>query len=145
MTMQPKDIKRLQARSRKLHARVIAPNTLIVESHSKTALNHVVTIEMDGEGTLHARCTCPWAQNGGFGCSHVLAALSHLAASKDRAISFWLSKEDAERQRHRMLHLAGDGSSEGIWITTRPERDPRHTHHRSIRQKTETKNQPPAG
>lgn len=118
--MQPKDIKRLQARSRRLRARVIAPNTLIVESYSNPHLYHIVTIERDNEGTLHARCTCPWAQNGGFGCSHVLAALAHLAHTKDRAVSFWLKKEDALRQKQRVLHLAGNHNGDGIWITTRP-------------------------
>lgn len=122
MTMKPKAIKDLQARSRKLRARVIAPDTLVVESYSNPQLNHVVTVEMDNEGTLHARCTCPWAQNGGFACSHVLAALRHLAETKDRRISFWLNREDAERQKQRVLRLAPNGSGDeddSVWITTR--------------------------
>lgn len=118
--MQPKDIKRLQARSRKLQARLIAPNTLVVTSHSTPSLNHIVTIELQRNGTLRARCTCPWAQNGGYGCSHVMAALAHLASTKNRKVSFWLSESDAKRQRQHMLRLVGASKSDGLWITTRP-------------------------
>lgn len=125
--MQPKDIKRLQSSARRMRARVIAPDTLIVESRSNPNAHHIVTIETQTDGSLRGRCTCPWAQNGGYGCSHVLAALQHLADTRKRALSFWLNKQDAERQRHRILHLAGDyrDQDNGIWITTRPVHDER--------------------
>src|SRR5215207_6652822 len=95
---------------------------LIVESRRNPNAHHIVTIETESDGSLRARCTCPWAQNGGYGCSHVMAALQHLATTRNRILSFWLDKEDAERQRHRILHLAGDHreNDNGIWITTRP-------------------------
>ena len=120
--MRPKEIKRLQAQARQLRARAITPDMLIVESRRNPNAHHIVTIETEPDGSLRARCTCPWAQNGGYGCSHVMAALQHLAGSRHRILSFWLDKEDAERQRHRMLHLAGDrrDGDNGIWITTRP-------------------------
>ena len=46
------------------------------------------------------------------------------AEAQQRAVSFWLTKDDAERQRNRILHLAGDLREEdnGLWITTRPLR-----------------------
>ena len=120
--MRPKEIKKLQAQARQLRARAITPDTLIVESRRNPNAHHIVTIETEADGSLRARCTCPWAQNGGYGCSHVMAALQHLAQRRNRILSFWLAKEDAERQRHRMLHLAGDRreNDNGIWITTRP-------------------------
>ncbi len=118
--MKPKEIKRLQARSRMLRAKTIAPNTVLVTSRSNPFAHHIVTIEIDDEGTLHARCTCPWAQNRGIGCSHVMAALSHLAAQKRRAISFWLSLDEAKRQRHRILRLRGEGAAGDLYITSRP-------------------------
>ena len=120
--MKPVHIKELQARARRLRARVIAPDTLIVESRNNPHAHHIVTIEAQPDGSLRGRCTCPWAQNGGYGCSHVMAALAHLAETKERAISFWSSREEAERQKQRILHLAGDfvRDDNGIWITTRP-------------------------
>ncbi|MBE2269247.1 MAG: SWIM zinc finger family protein [Anaerolinea sp.] len=121
--MHPREIKKLQSRSRNLRVKQIAPNTLVVTSRSNPYANHIVSIETDGEGTIHARCTCPWAQNGGFGCSHVLAALSYLAQRQKRAVSFWLDLADAQRQRHRILRLAGTNGDGAIYITTRPLKD----------------------
>jgi hypothetical protein len=118
--MKPKDIKNLQAQSRNLRAEIIGKNSLVVTSRSNLALNHVVTFDMRRDSELHARCTCIWAQHGGHGCSHVMAALAHLASNKNRKISFWLNQEDAKRQRHHMLRLAAGGRDDNIWITTRP-------------------------
>ncbi len=121
--MKPKEIKRLQRQAHRMRVRIIGPDTLVVESRSNTHAHHIVTIEKDGNGSVRARCTCPWAQNGGYGCSHVMAALAYLARRKHRAISFWPSRDDAARQKQRILHLLGDRSPEdtGLWITTRPE------------------------
>lgn len=120
--MKPKEIKKLQHEARKLHVRAVAPRTLLVSSRRNPNAHHIVTVEREPDGSIRARCTCPWAQNGGYGCSHVLAALTYLAHHKQRAISFWLEKEDAERQKHRVLHLAGTNRAgdEGLWMTTRP-------------------------
>jgi hypothetical protein len=119
--MKPKEIKRLQTQAKHMQVRQIASGTLIVESKSNPHAHHIVTVERDQEGSIRARCTCPWAQNGGYGCSHVLAALEYLAEKKQRTVSFWLDKKDAERQKQRILHLAGDHRADdsGIWITTR--------------------------
>ncbi len=121
--MHPREIKKLQARSRNLRVKQIAPHTLVVTSRSNPYANHIVSIETDDAGTIHARCTCPWAQNGGFGCSHVLAALSFLAARQKRALSFWLELSDAQRQRHRILRLNGTTADGAIYITSRPLKD----------------------
>jgi uncharacterized Zn finger protein len=119
--MRPREIKKLQARSRHLIARVVAPNTLVVASRSNPNSQHIVTLDYRPNGTIYARCTCPWAQNGGFGCSHVMAALNHLAAKQQRSISFWPEREMAERQKHRMLRLKGaEEQDRAIYITTRP-------------------------
>ncbi len=121
--MKPKEIKRLQRQARRMRVRVIGPDTLLVESRSHSHAHYIVTIEKDGADSVRGRCTCPWAQNGGYGCSHVMAALSYLAARKRRAISFWPSRDDAARQKQRILHLLGDTAPDdtGLWITTRPE------------------------
>lgn len=118
--MHPREIKKLQARSRNLRVKQIAPHTLVVTSRSNPYANHIVTIDTAEQGTIQARCTCPWAQNGGYGCSHVLAALSYLAARQKRALSFWLDLKDAQRQRHRILRLTGTDTDGAIYITTRP-------------------------
>jgi hypothetical protein len=118
--MKPKDIKHLQAQSRGLRAEIVGPNTLVVTSRSNPNLNHLVTIEVRADGELGARCTCAWSKHGGYGCSHVMAALAHLAANKKRRISFWLSEDDARRQRNHTLRLEGGRGGDPIWITTRP-------------------------
>jgi hypothetical protein len=118
--MKPTEIKKLQQRSRHLHVRRVTPNTLIVTSKSSPYAQHIVTVETEQGQTIRARCTCPWAQNGGYGCSHVMAALVYLATKQRRAISFWTDLEEAKRQRHRILRLAGAGGDGDIYITSRP-------------------------
>ncbi len=118
--MKPTEIKKLQQRSRHLRVRRVAPNTLVVTSRSNPHAHHIVTLETENGATIHARCTCPWAQNGGYGCSHVMAALIYLATKQQRAISFWAHLEEAKKQRHRILKLAGVGPDGDIYITSRP-------------------------
>ncbi len=118
--MKPTKIKKLQARSKNLRARIVAPNTLVVTSRSNPYAHHIVTLETEPDGSIHARCTCPWAQNGGYGCSHVMAALNHVAAKQQRVLSFWLDIDEAKRQRHRILRLAGANRDGAIYMTTRP-------------------------
>jgi hypothetical protein len=122
--MKPKDIKKLQRQARLLEVRQLSQDLLLVASKSSPHAHHIVTIHRDQDGNLRARCSCPWAQNGGYGCSHVMAAVAHLAETQQRAVSFWPTKDEAERQRNRILHLAGDLREEdnGLWITTRPLR-----------------------
>ncbi|MFO7322875.1 MAG: SWIM zinc finger family protein [Chloroflexota bacterium] len=124
--MKPKDVKRLQRLARGLRVRPIAKDMLVVESKSSASGHHIVTIHYDENGTLRCRCSCAWAAHGGYGCSHVMAALAYLAEKRRRAISFWPTREDAERQRNRMLRLVGSQSDDenGLWITTRPLRQP---------------------
>jgi hypothetical protein len=117
--VKPKNIKRLQAQGKELHANVINKHTLVVRSTSSPLANHIVTIEYGQNGVIHARCTCPWALNGGVACSHVIAALERLANTRGRTLSFWTSKEEAERQKHRVLYLTGQRDGEGVWITSR--------------------------
>lgn len=116
--MTPKNIKQMQARSRKLDVRRVNRNTYVVESVTSPLAHHIVTIQFGRDNTVHTRCTCAWAINGGVACSHVLAALEHLAEQKGRTLSFWLSSEDAQRQKHRTFYLAGLGRN-GVWITSR--------------------------
>lgn len=123
--MKPANIKRLQIRSRRLRARRVDRHTLVVESASNPAAHHVVTVRFYRDGTLRARCTCPWALNRGIACVHVMAALQYLAGKKGRTLSFWPSRDDAARQKHRIfyLHGANGGGSDdngGVWITSRP-------------------------
>ena len=117
--MKPKNIKDLQGRARHLKAHILNRNMIIVESTTTPTANHVVTVEYDSEGTIHTRCTCPWAMNGGIACAHTLAALEALAARRGRALSFWESHDQARRQKHRTFYLAGRKQDEGLWITSR--------------------------
>jgi uncharacterized Zn finger protein len=123
--MKPKHIKILQEKARDLHATVLNKNTIVVESTSNQLANHIVTIEYDSEGTIHARCTCPWAINGGIACSHVIAALEALASKRGRRLSFWTDHTQAQRQKKRLFYLQGArarrAEDDGIWITSRPE------------------------
>ncbi len=117
--MKPKNIKRLQAQGKELRANLVNRHTLVVRSTSSPLANHIVTVEYRDDGTIHARCTCPWALNGGVACSHVIAALERLANTKGRTLSFWTSKEEAERQKHRIFYLTGERDDDGVWITSR--------------------------
>jgi SWIM zinc finger len=121
--MKPKQIKSLQAKSKKLVARVLKSGNLhecfvvLVGSNSTSTLNFIVTVQFNTDGGVAARCTCQWAEHGGIACSHVIAALSKLASSKKRALSFWLTSEEARRQKQALFHLSQD--REYIWITSR--------------------------
>lgn len=116
--MKPTNIKKLQWQSRKLHTKQVDRHTFAVESISNPLAHHIVTVVFKPEG-VHARCTCPWALNHGVACTHVMAALEHLAALKGRKLSFWSTREEAQRQRQRVFYLWGNGRDEGIWITSR--------------------------
>jgi hypothetical protein len=117
--MKPRNIKRLQAQSRKMRVYWIGRNTLAVESTSNQLANHIVTVGFKADGTVHARCTCPWALNHGVACSHVMAALEFLAAQKQRTLSFWPTEADARRQKQRVFYLRGSRNGDGVWITSR--------------------------
>jgi len=113
----PKQIKKLQRRARRLIVRQIAPNTMIVASRTNPVFQYVVTVHREASGAIQARCTCDWARHGGIACTHVLAALTHLAERRQRDISFWLDHEAALRQHQRILRLGDDSSP--VFITTR--------------------------
>ena len=123
--MRPSQLKALQARSKRLRAQMIMPHhdgesfVVIVESRTNAALNRVVTVRFMPDGTIHARCTCQWAEHGGIACSHVIAALNKLAERKQRRLSYWLTREEAHRQKKALFQLAGERSAEFVWITSR--------------------------
>jgi hypothetical protein len=122
--MRPTQIKMIQARSKRLTVRIIDPQyagdpfVMIVGSHSNPTLNRIVTVKFERSGRINARCTCQWAAHGGVACCHVIAALSRLATRKHRALSFWLTPEDAHRQKQMLFRLSS-GPGENIWITSR--------------------------
>lgn len=121
--MKPKHIKDLQEKAKDLRATLVNKNTIVVESTSNAAANHIVTVEYDSDGTIHARCTCPWAINGGVACTHVIAALELLASRRGRRLSFWANESEAQRQKRRTFYLRGAKvrDEDGVWITSRPE------------------------
>jgi hypothetical protein len=120
MDMKPRNLKELQERSKDLRAYVLNAHLVVVQSNSNPMANHVVTVEYREDGSIKARCTCPWAINGGVACSHVLAALEHLAALRGRSLSFWEDPQQARRQKKRLFHLEGRQRDEAVWITSRP-------------------------
>lgn len=123
--MQPKQLKELREKSKRLSVRLIwparrgDPYTAIVGSRSNSVFNHFVTVRFLSDGTVRARCTCPWAEHGGIGCTHVIAALSRLAAEKHRVLSFWPTFEEASRQKRSVFKLDGAMPQDKIWITSR--------------------------
>lgn len=134
--MLPKNIKALQEKSRSLGVRIIPPGRprdpflALVESTDK--LSHMVRVwfrnihNRDGRPAtrIDALCTCTWSEHGGVACSHVIAALNKLAERRQSSLSFWLTPEDAHRQKHRVFQLGGPQGK--IWITSRSTRTP-HT------------------
>ncbi len=123
--MRPKRIKYLQSKSRNLPTTVIHPvekgdpYVVVVGSNTNRYLNRIVTVKFEPDGTINARCTCQWARFGGTGCVHVIAALQKLASRKRRTLSFWLSPEEARRQKQHLNKLSGVARDEDIWITSR--------------------------
>lgn len=117
--MKPIHIKSLQKKSRQLRSRRINKDTYVVESVTNPVANHVVTIQFDHQHRVHARCTCRWATYNGVACTHVIAALQHMADLKGRKLSFWLTEQEAERQKHKRFYLEGPFGNDGIWITSR--------------------------
>lgn len=117
--MIPKHVKSLQAQSRRLQARRVDKHTMVVESVTNPAANHVVTVRFDPDGTVHARCTCEWALHHGVACSHTMAALEYLAGLKHRTLSFWPDEQAARRQKQRLFFLTGNRHEKGVWITSR--------------------------
>lgn len=122
--MTPKNIKDLQDASRDLMARRVDRNTYVVESRTRPAANHVVTVTFADEGrTVKGRCTCTWSMFNGIACSHVLAALEYMASTKERTLSFWSDENAARKQKHRLFQLVGNKKQteqdNNIWITSR--------------------------
>ncbi len=117
--MKPKYIKQLQTQSRKLGAQQIHRHIIAVESTTDPDVNYRVTIRFEPDNKVYAHCTCTWAEHQGIACSHVMAALEYMAAMKQRTLSFWRNREDAERQKHRMFRLVGNKGGGSVWITSR--------------------------
>ena len=117
--MKPRHLKLLHQKAKRLKTIIIDSNTVLVQSQ-KTP-NHIVTLRPRRDGRIEAHCTCAWALHGGIACSHVLAALTVLAAQKKRQVSFWLTPEEAQRQRHHILQVTGEKGS-SIWLTSRSEK-----------------------
>lgn len=123
--MKPTQLKEIREKSKRLSVRLLRPArrgdpfTAIVGSSSTATFNHFVTVKFLRDGTIEARCTCPWAEHGGMACCHVMATLSKLAEIKQRVLSFWPTQEEAARQKRSVFYLANTASQEKIWITSR--------------------------
>lgn len=116
----PANLKKLQDRSRDLRVRRVDQGTYVVESRSNPLANHIVTVRFGEDGkSVQARCTCPWAIHHGVACTHVLATLEHMAAMKQRTLSFWQTEADARRQKHRRFQLTNGRGEPAVWITSR--------------------------
>lgn len=119
--MQPKNIKELQNQSKKLRVYRLQKQLYAVSSGSDQEQAYLVRVAFDKAGKIFANCTCPWSQHHGVACSHVIATLAHLAAKKRRRLSFWLTAEEAQRQKQRRFYLTQTkrSNAKGIWITSR--------------------------
>ncbi len=117
--MKPVNFKELQGRAKTLRASRINRRTYVVQSLSSQTANHIVTLDYTPDDGIQARCTCPWAINGGVACTHVIAVLEKLAERRGRRLSFWTSENEAQRQKRRRFYLKGGKPSEGVWITSR--------------------------
>jgi hypothetical protein len=110
-------VKKLQEASRRLMVIPRDPEhgRYLVTSASDPSRAYEVALQ---RGELSGHCTCTWAQYGGINCKHVLAALrEHYSAWG--WLSFWPSRDAAERQHRRIL------PGERLYATLRP-RGQRH-------------------
>jgi hypothetical protein len=105
-------IKQLQAASRRLMVMPRDPERgrYLVASEGDPSRAYEVSLQ---RGELAGHCTCLWAQYGGINCKHVLAALRAHYAPAGR-LSFWPSRDAAERQHRRIL------PGERLYATLRP-------------------------
>ncbi|MEM6284206.1 MAG: SWIM zinc finger family protein [Chloroflexota bacterium] len=118
--MKPGYIKKIQAKSRDLTVLPMGLDSLVVESRSDDTHNHMVKVQFSPDGEVRTACTCAWAKYHGVACSHTMAALEHLAARKGRSLSFWLSEDDARRQKQRIFYMVNERNpDDGVWITSR--------------------------
>jgi hypothetical protein len=119
--MKPRNLHKIYGQSKRLRARVVAHNTVAVTSNNNPVANQIVIVHFDADGAIHASCTCAWAINGGIACSHVLAALEALASKKGRRLSFWLTREEALRQKRRVFRIVDRDpkADDSIWVTSR--------------------------
>jgi uncharacterized Zn finger protein len=119
--MKPKNIKQLQAQSRDLEVIPITRTTYRVKSLSDPNTEYIVRVRFETGRDVVVNCTCPWAKHHGVACTHVMATLEFLASLKKRTLSFWLTSQEAERQKHRVFRLKSEShSGEEVWITSRP-------------------------
>jgi hypothetical protein len=118
--MRPKQIKMLQSLSRDLTVMPLSSTRLVVESRSDNLHNHIVEVQFLPDDVVYARCTCEWSRYQGVACVHVMAALDYPANRKGRRLNFWLTEDDALRQKPRTFYLAHpDRPDAGVWITSR--------------------------
>ncbi len=111
MPNQITNIKKLQKKSLKLKVTPTADlHTFGVQSGSDPQVEYLVTFT---PGYREATCTCPWMQNGGNVCTHVMAAVRWLGRQNGHRVSFWLAEAEAKRQHRRMTMV------NGIWVTIR--------------------------
>jgi len=95
------------------------------KTHTVTPLDHNVFRVVSGasgktyfvrlqHGCTGAVCSCPWGEFRPYGdhylsgCSHVQAVYAHLEGHRNRTVSTWTSKADANRQHRPKLEI-GDG------------------------------------
>lgn len=124
--MLPKNLLKLQEKSRLHTATVHNGNAVTVASLGNARITFFVTLDYQDEQVIHPRCTCPWARHGGVACSHVMAALEKLAETQGRCVSFWLTREDAEKQHERVWQIGGK-AEESLWMTSRATEAPPET------------------
>ena len=117
-----RQIKKLQQASRRLMVIPRDPEhgRYLVESAGDSERYYHVAVQ---PGMLSGHCTCPWGQYGGINCKHVLAAL-RAEYEPSGALSFWPTREDAQRQHRQVL------SGERLYATLRPRLPRWHRHKR---------------
>jgi uncharacterized Zn finger protein len=105
-------VKQLQEASRRLMVIPRDPERgrYLVASAGDPSRAYEVALQ---RGELSGHCTCTWAQYGGINCKHVLAALREHYADVGQ-LSFWPSRDAAERQHRRIL------PGERLYATLRP-------------------------
>ena len=115
LTLEPRNIrkiKKLQQASRRLLVIPRDPERgrYLVSSAGDSEQYYQVAVQPD---MLSGHCTCPWSRYGGINCKHVLAALQATYEPRG-ALSFWPTREDAQRQHRQVL------PGERLYATLRP-------------------------
>lgn len=97
------NVKHLQDSSKNIEVKQINKH-LYSAGSPENQFKHLVIIRKREDG-VRIECNCKFGMYGGEGCVHSLAVVRYILSRKGRIPSFWISKEDAVKQRRKVIQI----------------------------------------